>query len=91
MKRYAVLFAGLFAVGVTSAVAETAPLRTFCRFVPERADDFAWENDQIAFRAYGPAARNKPENSGFDCWLKRVDYPMAPVQAFGQAVRQSGL
>ena len=53
---------------------DTEAPRTFARFVPERSDDFAWENDMIAFRAYGPALRNKEENSGFDCWLKRVDY-----------------
>ena len=50
--------------------------RTFARYVPERIDDFAWENDKIAFRAYGPKARKGAENSGIDCWLKRVDYPI---------------
>lgn len=50
--------------------------RTYCRFVPERVDDFAWENDKIAFRTYGPALVDKIENSGIDCWLKRVDYPI---------------
>ncbi len=50
--------------------------RTFCRFVPERKDDFAWENDKIAFRTYGPALRADAVNSGFDCWLKRVEYPI---------------
>ncbi|RKX41326.1 MAG: DUF4861 domain-containing protein [Verrucomicrobia bacterium] len=45
-------------------------------FIPERVDDFAWENDKIAFRAYGPALRESGEDSGFDCWLKRVDYPI---------------
>lgn len=49
---------------------------TFCRFVHERADDFAWENDLVAFRAYGPALRAGAENSGIDCWLKRVPYPI---------------
>jgi hypothetical protein len=49
---------------------------TFARFVPERADDFAWENDLIAFRAYGPALRAGKEDSGIDCWLKRVPYPI---------------
>jgi hypothetical protein len=58
------------------AGAETALPRTYCRFVPERADDFAWENDRIAFRAYGPALEESVEDSGFDCWLKRVDYPV---------------
>lgn len=50
--------------------------RTFARFVPERADDFAWENDLVAFRTYGPALRPGAENSGFDCWFKRVPYPI---------------
>lgn len=63
--------------GISTAVwAEVPEPRTFCRFVPERSDDFAWENDLIAFRAYGPALRDKPENSGIDCWLKRVPYPV---------------
>jgi hypothetical protein len=50
--------------------------RAYARFVPERKDDFAWENDKVAFRAYGPALREGNENSGIDCWLKRVSYPI---------------
>ena len=50
--------------------------RTHARFVPERADDFAWENDLVAFRTYGPALRQGAENSGFDVWFKRVSYPI---------------
>ncbi|MCX6896881.1 MAG: DUF4861 family protein, partial [Verrucomicrobia bacterium] len=51
---------------------------TWCRFVPERMDDFAWENDLVAFRAYGPAikASKEGEDSGIDCWFKRVKYPI---------------
>ena len=52
------------------------PPSTFCRFVPERMDDFAWENDLVAFRAYGPALSKGSENSGIDCWAKRVTYPI---------------
>ncbi len=48
----------------------------YARFVPERKDDLAWENDKVAFRMYGPALRNSKEDSGIDCWLKRVDYPI---------------
>lgn len=59
-----------------SGIAQTNAPRTFARFVPERSDDFAWENDLIAFRAYGPALREGKENSGIDCWLKRVNYPI---------------
>jgi hypothetical protein len=47
-------------------------IKTFARYVPERADDFAWENDKIAFRMYGPALEKSTERSGVDCWLKRV-------------------
>lgn len=50
--------------------------RAFARYVPERKDDFAWENDLVAFRAYGPALRNGKEDAGIDCWLKRVKYPI---------------
>ena len=47
---------------------------TYCRFVPEREDDFTWENDLIAFRMYGPGLWDDAVNSGVDCWLKRVPY-----------------
>jgi hypothetical protein len=58
--------------------------KTFCRFVPERIDDFAWENDRVAFRTYGPKCQQMFEAgtaggliaSGIDCWLKRVEYPI---------------
>tara|TARA_A200000159_G_scaffold161456_2_gene183444 strand:- start:3798 stop:4106 length:309 start_codon:yes stop_codon:yes gene_type:complete len=46
------------------------------RHVPERLDDFAFENDKVAFRLYGPALQASAENNGTDCWLKRVDYPI---------------
>ena len=58
------------------ATSENAEPVTFCRYVPERSDDFAWENDLVAFRAYGPALSKGAENSGIDCWAKRVKYPI---------------
>ncbi|WOO40850.1 DUF4861 family protein [Rubellicoccus peritrichatus] len=58
------------------AATSVADAETYARFVPERKDDFAWENDLIAFRAYGPASRDGAENAGIDCWLKRVPYPI---------------
>jgi hypothetical protein len=64
-------------IGLSAVAAvKTKEPASFCRFVPERSDDFAWENDKIAFRAYGPALKKSGEDSGFDCWLKRVDYPI---------------
>lgn len=55
---------------------------TYARFVPERIDDFAWENDRVAFRTYGPEAQRLVEegkeggtlSSGIDLWLKKVNY-----------------
>ena len=38
--------------------------KTFARYVPERIDDFAWENDKTALRAYGPKARKGSESAG---------------------------
>ncbi|MBI9016182.1 MAG: DUF4861 family protein [Phycisphaerae bacterium] len=50
---------------------------TFGRFVPERMDDFAWENDRIAFRMYGPALQATGEiSSGVDVWSKSVRFPV---------------
>jgi hypothetical protein len=48
--------------------------KAYCRYVPERKDDFAWENDRIAFRMYGKALEQTPnENSyGTDVWSKRT-------------------
>ncbi|MBU3028413.1 DUF4861 family protein [Zobellia galactanivorans] len=59
-------------------------LTTYCRIVPERMDDFAWENDKVAFRSYGPKCQELFEegnasgliSSGIDCWTKRVEYPI---------------
>jgi len=46
-------------------------------FVPQRMDDFAWENDRVAFRMYGPALQATGEiSSGIDPWCKSVDYPI---------------
>jgi hypothetical protein len=54
--------------------AETFIAKTYARFVPERKDDFAWENDQIAFRTYGKAIEKTTEDAyGLDVWVKRTD------------------
>ena len=68
------------------AQAEKPEATDYCysRFVPERIDDYTWENDKVAFRTYGPAAQALVEagkkggiiSSGIDCWLKKVDYPI---------------
>ncbi|MFZ0598247.1 MAG: DUF4861 family protein [Flavobacterium sp.] len=62
----------------------TKNINCYSRFVPERTDDYAWENNKVAFRTYGPVAQKMVEDkvaggtltSGIDAWLKRVDYPI---------------
>jgi hypothetical protein len=40
------------------------------RAVPERKDDFAWENKIVAYRIYGPALEATGEiSSGIDVWF----------------------
>lgn len=56
----------------------------YSRFVPERTDDYTWENNKVAFRTFGPVAQKMVEDgfkggtlsSGIDGWLKRVEYPI---------------
>ncbi len=53
----------------------------YSRLVPERTDDYTWENDKVAFRTYGPTGEKEALagvpgstlSSGIDLWLKRTD------------------
>ncbi|MFD0796544.1 DUF4861 family protein [Maribacter chungangensis] len=75
----------VFEVGFSENSANTDSIPAcYSRFVPERTDDYAWENNRVAFRTYGPVAQKMVEDgvkggtlsSGIDAWLKRVDYPI---------------
>ncbi|PWF39482.1 DUF4861 domain-containing protein [Massilia glaciei] len=55
------------------------------RYIQERLDDFAWENDMVAHRTYGAAlgapavpgsGKEVLASSGIDIWFKRVPYPI---------------
>ncbi|MCC2973324.1 DUF4861 family protein [Massilia sp. IC2-476] len=74
-----------FTVEKIDTVAPVFAQKAFARYVPERLDDFGWENDKIAHRTYGPAlAAPAPAGvtkevlvtSGLDLWFKRVPYPI---------------
>ncbi len=74
-----------FTVERSEQVSQPFPTKVFARFVPERLDDFAWENDRIAHRTYGPALAAPDSEkrgkeilitSGMDIWCKRVSYPI---------------
>ena len=51
---------------------EKYPVQVFGRFVPERSDDYAWENNLTAYRVYGPALKN-PQTPGIDVWVKSTE------------------
>lgn len=77
--------AATFTIEVIAGVAPPSPSLVFARAVPERLDDFAWENDRLAHRIYGPAlgspapagsGREVLVSSGLDIWCKRVRYPV---------------
>lgn len=56
--------------------------KIYLRYVQERFDDFAWENDRIGHRIYGPglelpsAGKDQMTSSGIDLWTKKVRYPV---------------
>jgi pectinesterase len=56
--------------------ARRAEYRVYGRFVRERHDDFAWENDRVAFRLYGQALETFEKepltSSAVDAWSKRT-------------------
>ncbi len=71
-------------VADAGSVEPQSTITTYSRFVPERTDDYAWENDKVAFRVYGPTGQKQALegvagstlSSGVDIWLKRTDKPI---------------
>ncbi len=49
--------------------------KTYGRFIAERLDDFAWENNRVGFRMYGRALEAQPKHNayGVDFWNKRTE------------------
>lgn len=62
-------------IGIQKGKSSAMTSKTYGRYVPERKDDFAWENDKIAFRMYGKALEQTPLEMayGMDVWVKRTD------------------
>ncbi len=49
--------------------------KVYGRKYPERLDDFAWENDRMAYRVYGPASQALDQKLyGYDVWTKSVPH-----------------
>lgn len=49
------------------------PVRVTGRHVPERVDDYAWENNLVPFRMYGPGLDPQLKSIGIDVWAKNVE------------------
>ena len=68
LKRIFILAAAL---GLFLACApKQATPKVMARAVPERADDFVFENNLIAGRFYGKALEGNPTSPGIDIWVK---------------------
>ena len=65
MKRILVLLAAAAALCACSQ-----EKKVMARFVPERSDDFVFENNLIAGRFYGEALEGNPTSPGIDIWVK---------------------
>ncbi len=64
---------GQTAMTLRSGKTPPTEIKTYARYVPERKEDFAWENDKIGFRMYGKALEQTNENAhGIDVWVKRT-------------------
>jgi hypothetical protein len=62
----------------------------FGRAIPERKDDFAWENQVVAYRIYGPSLQATGEiSSGIDVWSKRI--PNFVVNSFYKRDQEAAL
>ena len=68
MKKYIFIVVALLCLA--SCQKEAMQPKVYGRYVPERKDDFAWENEYAAFRMYGPALRPENPSNGVDLWLK---------------------
>lgn len=55
---------------------ETKQDGTYVGIIKERKEDFAWENDRIAFRVYSRLPKGNNTSSGIDVWVKSVSYPI---------------
>ena len=69
-KKVCILYSVLCILCLSACHKEAVQPKVYGRYVPERKDDFAWENEYAAFRMYGPALRPENPSNGVDLWLK---------------------
>lgn len=69
-KKICILYSVLCILFLTACHKEVVQPKVYGRYVPERKDDFAWENEYAAFRMYGAALKPENPSNGVDLWLK---------------------
>jgi len=67
MRKTVILALALLALAGCKGAPET---KVMARYVPERADDFVFENNLVAGRFYGEALEGNPTSPGIDIWVK---------------------
>lgn len=77
MKRLTIAFVAMLAFvvacgprGSKGNSEASSEKKVMARYVPERMDDFVWENNLVCYRAYGQALEGNPTSPGFDIWVK---------------------
>lgn len=68
MKK--LILIALAALSLASCGQKPAEQKVMARFVPERSDDFIFENNLICGRIYGEALEGNPTSPGVDIWVK---------------------
>lgn len=72
MRKSSIILMAALALGLSACKSNSAPAeqKAMARAVPERLDDFVFENNFIAGRLYGKALEGNPTSPGVDIWVK---------------------
>jgi len=87
MKRLLWLAAALTLLAACAPKAQEP--KVMAREVPERADDFVFENNLIAGRFYGKALEGNPTSPGLDIWVK-LPGRLVANEWYAKAVSEDG-
>lgn len=71
MKKQAIILAFAAVFALAGCKQQPVEPKVMARFVPERADDFVFENNLVAGRFYGQALEGNPTSPGIDIWVKK--------------------
>ena len=71
MKRIPLFLAAVALFVLAGCKQQPAEPQVMARTVPERSDDFVFENNLVAGRFYGQALEGNPTSPGIDIWVKK--------------------